>query len=174
MGLVPPSCLMLRACDEHNWIVQDDTEVFLFACRCDWSRKGARLTSRSLQKFLPVRPKEWRSSNVASQSQSQLNLSSSIEISPCPYVDQYGRKARGGLPPARNSQQYLHQEFHASSRLSCWAPNGFSRSPGLVDVRVLHNMARSYTRDRSRGQETWHGMEAGAEELHACKRRELL
>ena len=51
MDLVPPSCLMLRACDEHNWIVQDDTEVFLFACRCDWSRKGARLTSRSLQKF---------------------------------------------------------------------------------------------------------------------------
>jgi hypothetical protein len=97
MGLVPPSCLMLRACDEHNWIVQDDTEVFLFACRCDWSGKGARLTSWSLQKFLPVRPKEWRSSNVASQSQSQLNLSSSIEISPCLYVDQVWSHRRGAV-----------------------------------------------------------------------------
>jgi hypothetical protein len=97
MDLVPPSCLMLRACDEHNWIVQDDTEVFLFACRCDWSGKGARLTSWSLQKFLPVRPKEWRSSNVASQSQSQLNLSSSIEISPCLYVDQVWSHRRGAV-----------------------------------------------------------------------------
>lgn len=90
-------------------------------------------------------------------------------ISPC----QTAPSARIPTPRA-GSQDSLHQEFHASSRLSCWAPNGFSRSPGLVDVRVLHNMARSYTRDRSRGQETWHGMEAGAEELHACKRRELL
>jgi hypothetical protein len=55
MAVVPPSCLMQRACEEHNWTVQDDTEVFVFACRCDWSGKGARLTSWSLQKFLPAK-----------------------------------------------------------------------------------------------------------------------
>jgi hypothetical protein len=42
-----------------------------------------------------------------------------------------------GMPRA-SSQDSLHQEFHVPARLTCSAPNGSSRSPGLEDCVAQH------------------------------------
>jgi hypothetical protein len=159
-----------RCCGWNGWRQRG---VDMSSTRATMMERGSgrtRLTSWTLQR--PMQDPSGRqrvTCNVASHSGSKLHLlnrdlslpiRASISCQTAP-VPGFGRRVR--------VRKILYIRNSMPSRLRCSAPNGVSRSPGLVDVCCTAWPARILETGREARK---HGMVWSRET--ACKRRELL